>query len=219
MVGDNHGNGGSVKSFFTSLPGILTGIAGVLTAVVAIGGLFIVNRDSRAPAPVPTPPTTPGGTGSTVPGNGGANSATKGGSAGGTNSGSSAGAAKGKASAGGAGDGTGGSAAAEGFRVIEKSVRADPFSGAVACPVDIQFSGRISVVGGSGVVTYRWIRSDGASAPVETVNFDAAGSQEVNTTWTRSGAPGADITGWQAIQIFEPREQESAHADFNLSCS
>jgi hypothetical protein len=96
-------------------------------------------------------------------------------------------------------------------------VRADPFTGTVGCPAEIQFSGRISVVGGSGAVTYRWIRDDGASAPVQTLTFDGPASRDVTTTWTR-GAPGTRMVGWQAIHIIEPKELDSNHAEFDLFC-
>ena len=121
-----------------------------------------------------------------------------------------------RANGNGATDGNG--APRAGFRVIETIMRADPFSGSVGCPVEILFSGRISVAGGGGTVTYRWIRDDGASAPVQTLTFDGPGSQDVETTWTRFGDPGAAIEGWQAIEIIDPAPSESDHAEFDLTC-
>jgi len=85
------------------------------------------------------------------------------------------------------------------FMVVEAFLHADPTSYEGPCPVIIGFSGRISVVGGSGTVTYRFIRSDNGSAPVQSLTFDGPGSQSVQTTW-RLGAEG---TRWQAIKILD----------------
>lgn len=105
-----------------------------------------------------------------------------------------------------------------GFRVIEAFLRADPFEGSAACPVVITFSGRISVVGGSGTVSYRFIRSDGASAPVQSLTFTGPGSQDVQETWTLGGS-GSVVSQWEAIQILDPTPLESAHAAFEITCT
>ena len=101
-----------------------------------------------------------------------------------------------------------------GMRVIEAILRADPFDYTGNCPVTIKFSGRISVVGGSGRVSFRFIRSDGASAPIQTVSFEGPGSKDVSTTWML----GRSYSGWQAIQILEPKEMQSQPAQFKLVC-
>jgi hypothetical protein len=106
--------------------------------------------------------------------------------------------------------------APSGFRVVEAILRADPFDYTGTCPVVITFSGRISAVGG-GRVSYKFLRNDGASAPVETLTFDAPGSKDVSTTWTLGG-PGDAYAGWQAIQILEPQELTSAQATFAIQC-
>jgi len=105
-----------------------------------------------------------------------------------------------------------------GFRVIESFLRADPFDFSGSCPVMITFSGRISVAGGGGTVSYKWIRNDGASAPVETLMFAGPGSKEISTTWY-IGASGMTYSGWQAIEIFDPQSLISEHADFKIQCS
>ena len=64
------------------------------------------------------------------------------------------------------------------FRIIEIPVRADPFDYSGTCPVTITFTGRFSVAGPRGLVSYKWIRSDGASVLVETLMFDGAGSKD-----------------------------------------
>ena len=104
-----------------------------------------------------------------------------------------------------------------GFRIVETFLRADPFDHAGACPVMITFSGRISVAGGGGTVSYKWIRNDGASAPVETLTFAGPGSQEISTTWTL-GAAGTTYAGWQAIEILDPQATTSDRAEFKVLC-
>jgi len=110
------------------------------------------------------------------------------------------------------------SSAPAGFRVVETSVQADPLNYAGPCPVTITFRGRISVAGGSGRVSYKWLRSDGASAPVETVTFDRPGSQDISTTWMLGGSDLPIYTGWQSIEILDPEERTSAQANFNIQC-
>lgn len=107
-----------------------------------------------------------------------------------------------------------------GFRVISVMTRVDPFHGDVACPVALTFRSRINALGGAGTVTYRWLRSDGASAPIQTVRFDDSGSKDVETTWTRGGGPGEVIQGWQAVEILEPaRGPTPQRAIFDVKCN
>jgi hypothetical protein len=104
-----------------------------------------------------------------------------------------------------------------GFRIVETFVRADPFDYVGACPVIITFSGRISVAGGGGIVSYKWIRNDGASAPVETLTFAGPGSQDISTTWYLGDA-GMTYSGWQAIEILDPEALTSERAEFKIQC-
>ena len=103
------------------------------------------------------------------------------------------------------------------FRIVEMFARADPFDYSGPCPVMITFSGRVSVAGGGGTVSYKWIRNDGASAPVETLIFDGPGSQDVSTTWYIGGA-GMDYSGWQALEVFDPQSVTSDRAEFQIRC-
>ena len=104
-----------------------------------------------------------------------------------------------------------------GFRIVEAFLRADPFDYVGACPVMITFSGRVSVAGGAGMVSYKWIRNDGASAPVETLTFSGPGSQDINTTWY-IGETGMNYSGWQAIEILDPQALTPDRAEFNIQC-
>jgi hypothetical protein len=105
-----------------------------------------------------------------------------------------------------------------GFRLVEAVLGADPATYAGSCPTTIHFSGRISVAGGSGDVSYRFVRSDGASSPVERLHFSAPGSADVSTTWTLGG-PGFKYSGWEEIQIFDPAALTSEKATFSVTCS
>jgi hypothetical protein len=101
-----------------------------------------------------------------------------------------------------------------GFRVVDVLLRADPFDYNGDCPTTITFSGRISVAGGSGTVSYRFIRSDGAMGPVQSLSFDGPGSKDVTTTWQRGAG-----SGWEAIQIYDPTAMQSAQATFTIRCT
>ena len=107
-----------------------------------------------------------------------------------------------------------------GFRVVEAALRADPSNYNGPCPVEITFSGRISVAGGGGTVSYKFLRSDGASAPVQALQFSEPGSKDIRTTW-RLGAATPNFQpyeGWQSVKIFDPTALESNQARFQLHC-
>ena len=169
------------KPFWTSVPGILTGIATLITAIVGLLGILYQigliggerPKPSDRPEPAVSQPRPP------------------------------AELAKDQA--------------AQGFRVVEMLLRADPLNYSGPCPVTITFSGRISVAGGGGKVSYKFLRSDGASAPIQTLDFASAGSQNVTTTW-RLGSPGHSYDGWQAIKTVDPEEKESNRATFHIRC-
>lgn len=100
-----------------------------------------------------------------------------------------------------------------GFRIVETFLRAD-VEQTGPCPAVIRFSGRISVAGGGGTVSYRFLRSDGASAPVRTQTFDGPGSADVETTWTRG-----EGSGWQQLEILDPHPARSRQATFTVTCA
>ncbi len=108
--------------------------------------------------------------------------------------------------------------ASKGFRIAEVFLWADPFDYAGPCPVTITFSGRISAAGGAGTVTYKWLRNDGASAPVETITFSGPGSKDISTGWHLGGPGLPNYEGWQALQILDPQERTSERATFRIRC-
>lgn len=81
------------------------------------------------------------------------------------------------------------------------------------CPATLNFNGVIRS-DRAGEVQYRFLRSDGASAPVKTVRFDRPGSRRVTTTWRL----GRSYTGWQQIEVLYPQSALSPKARFELNC-
>jgi hypothetical protein len=104
--------------------------------------------------------------------------------------------------------------------VTEVSLRAEVSKNASGCPVTVNFTGHITAKG-RGTVKYRFVRSDGATSGVRTLDFASSGSLPVTTTWTLGDATLLPTyEGWQAVKVLSPNELESNHADgaFVISC-
>lgn len=89
------------------------------------------------------------------------------------------------------------------------------------CPVTVVFNGSITM-DEPGTVTYRIVRSDGATGPVQTLDFLKAGTQSVSETWTLGDASALpNYEGWIAIQVLTPNAVESNHASaaFLMTCN
>ncbi len=86
------------------------------------------------------------------------------------------------------------------------------------CPALISFRGHITV-NQPTTVQYKFIRSDNASAPVQTLTFAKAGTQEVTTTWQLGGPSLPTFSGWQAIEVISPVSVQSNKADFKIRCT
>ena len=86
------------------------------------------------------------------------------------------------------------------------------------CPALITFRGHITVSQPT-TVQYKFIRSDNASAPVQTLNFPRAGTQEVTTTWQLGGPGLPTYSGWEAIQVISPVSVQSNKAEFRIRCA
>lgn len=83
----------------------------------------------------------------------------------------------------------------------------------------IKFVAKIQA-NGAGRVKYTWLRNDGATAPIEYVDFAEAGVKYVTTVWTPGDTRVLPIyNGWQQIQILSPNEYFSNKAEFKLTCS
>src|SRR5215204_3960255 len=104
------------------------------------------------------------------------------------------------------------------FRVEGAGVEASPTNYSGACPGVIKFSAKIQA-NGKGRVKYTWLRSDGATAPVEFIDFTEAGVKYVSTTWTLGDARVLpNYSGWEQLKILSPNEYLSNKAEFKLTC-
>jgi len=96
-------------------------------------------------------------------------------------------------------------------RAIGVQLKADNANQNGPCPITINFRGYIKS-SAPGTVKYTFTRSDGATAPVFTLEFKDAGIQEVTTSWTLGEPPVlAAYEGWQAIKVLSPNQLESNH--------
>jgi hypothetical protein len=105
-------------------------------------------------------------------------------------------------------------------RVTEVIFKADDALPTRQCPYSITFGGSLTT-NGPATVKYTFTRSDGATGPVHTLEFAAAGTQTVSTTWTLGDATiKQKWEGWQALKVLSPNEIESSHesGSFSLTC-
>ena len=100
------------------------------------------------------------------------------------------------------------------LQVVSATLAASPEVYDGQCPVTIKFSGNITVKG-KGQVKYTFTRSDGATAPIYTLDFDGAETKPVDTTWTLSPPTFGE---WLAIKILSPNELQSDRAAFKGTC-
>ena len=83
--------------------------------------------------------------------------------------------------------------------------------------IDFAFSADITT-NAAGTITYKWERSDNASASEQSLTFASAGTKTVTTTWSRWFNPGDNATGWERIYINEPNHQAFSEANFTVAC-
>jgi hypothetical protein len=105
------------------------------------------------------------------------------------------------------------------FAVTDAKLKADKMKIFGRCPVTIGFTGSITA-NGAGTVTYTFMRSDGATSPVQTLIFTEAGTQAVSTTWTLGGVGLTSYEGWQSLKILSPNELTSQQeaGSFTMNC-
>ncbi len=70
----------------------------------------------------------------------------------------------------------------------------------------------------AGDVQYHFTRSDGAGAPVNTLHFTAAGTQDVSEAWYLPTAAGT-ANRWIGIYIDSPNHQDFGHLSFTSTCT
>ena len=85
------------------------------------------------------------------------------------------------------------------------------------CPKKFDFETEIDADGPT-TITYTWLRSDGATAPENTIIFEEAGTKKVTTSWTLGGSGESYEGYWQQLKIISPEEIFSSKAEFNLYC-
>lgn len=105
---------------------------------------------------------------------------------------------------------------------ITATLKATPESYSGKCPTTIKFEGEIKVTKITRAplkVQYKFIRSDGAFAPIQTLDFEKDGVKKVSTTWTLGGPGLPTYAGWQAIKIVYPQDVESNKANFKIECT
>lgn len=110
----------------------------------------------------------------------------------------------------------GSSDAAAAGKVTSVSLRAERLGVLNTCPAKVDFAGSITM-NGPGTVRYTFVRSDGATGPVYSLNFPnfKGGTKVVNTSWTL----GKSYEGWLRIKVLSPNMVESSNANFDLNCS
>jgi hypothetical protein len=94
---------------------------------------------------------------------------------------------------------------------VKASVNPPEYSG--TCPKRFEFIGVIAV-DKPCVVKYKWIRSDNAISPDESISFRQRGTQRISSYW-ELGAAGEH---WQAVEILAPNPMVSNKAVFKLKC-
>ena len=95
---------------------------------------------------------------------------------------------------------------------------AAPASFQGVCPATIRFTGEIRAVK-PGKVQFKYVRSDGASSPVQTLLFSTPGGKPISTTWTLGGQTQPRYQGWIAIQFVHPQVDRSAPTSFSVQCA
>lgn len=103
------------------------------------------------------------------------------------------------------------------FAVTKVVVTVDDSTFSGACPHKFTFTGKITV-NQAGTVTYKWLRSDGASSSEVDLTFASAGTKDVTKNWTFGGAGNTYTDYWQQVEIVSPNSKKSAKALFTLEC-
>lgn len=98
---------------------------------------------------------------------------------------------------------------------IETSV--DPTS-SDACNKVFTFTSKI-YTNAATTVTYKWLRSDGATGSVQTLTFTSGGMQTVSEQWSLGPlSASSHMNGWERIEIVTPNSTLGNQAPFTLSC-
>ena len=108
-----------------------------------------------------------------------------------------------------------------GVKVRDAFIQAAPDSYVGPCPVPVSFTARLTITGGPGSVSYRFIRSDGHTTqqtPLKLLKFETPGIKYVGNTWKIGMRPNPEFSGSEAIEILSPNHFLSESARFKVSC-
>jgi hypothetical protein len=108
---------------------------------------------------------------------------------------------------------------AQEFKVTQAVLKADVNYVSGKCPVTVAFTGTITV-NAPGIVKYTFLRSDGADAPIHTLDFKQAETQTVTTSWTLGGKALPEFKGWKRLKILSPNafETSTETGAFSIAC-
>jgi len=101
-------------------------------------------------------------------------------------------------------------------KVTSVVATANPSNYTGPCPKTVNTFADITV-DGPCTVTYRWERIDGATGPVETLVFSAAGTKTVSSYWMIYVA--SNVTLWERVSILTPLPMMSNQANFTITCT
>lgn len=102
------------------------------------------------------------------------------------------------------------------FAVKSAYVEAEHTNIEGSCPPGATFNLLSKIVtNGAGTVTYYWMFDDGTKSATSTLNYSAAGTKEVTTTYS------TNINGdhWAAIYIDKPNHQQFSKTTLTLHCT
>lgn len=86
------------------------------------------------------------------------------------------------------------------------------------CPVVIRFKGAINTTRPARVQV-KFVRSDGAYSPSESMRFETAGSQELEAQWRVGTGEQSRYEGWMILKVVYPGEIESPKVRFKVVCT
>jgi len=101
-------------------------------------------------------------------------------------------------------------------KVTSVVAKANPSNYNGPCPKTVNMSADITT-DGPCTVTYRWERIDGATGPVETLVFNAAGTKTVTSSWMIVVAK--NVTYWERVNVITPLPMMSNQANFTITCT
>jgi WD40 repeat protein len=102
------------------------------------------------------------------------------------------------------------------FDVAQPIISVDPSNNPIGeCPITVRFVVNLTVKTGRGKIVYRFKGSDGRIWPPRESVFDGPGTTYVNWYWKIT----QDYTGFETIEILEPKGLKEQKAKFTVVCT